>query len=165
MNQATGLTCSVGITPNKLLSKIASELNKPNGACVLTMEDVPTRIWPLAVGKINGIGPKSVLKLTEMGIQHIGELAATPAEKLQDHFGLRYAQWLMAVAQGQDERPLSTDRTPKSISRETTFERDLHVRMDRARLSAVLGIPVREAGGGFTQIRHVCTNHRYQAEI
>ena len=73
-----------------------------------------------------------------MGIQHIGELAATPAEKLQEHFGLRYAQWLMAVAQGQDERPLSTDRTPKSISRETTFERDLHVRMDRARLSAVL---------------------------
>ncbi|USY25563.1 DNA polymerase IV [Alcaligenes sp. 1735tsa3] len=138
VNQATGLTCSVGITPNKLLSKIASELNKPNGACVLTMDDVPTRIWPLAVGKINGIGPKSVVKLTEMGIQKIGELAATPAEKLQEHFGLRYAQWLMAVAQGQDERPLSTDRTPKSISCETTFERDLHVRMDRSRLSAVL---------------------------
>ncbi|WP_341668168.1 DNA polymerase IV [Alcaligenes sp. SDU_A2] len=138
VRQATGLSCSVGITPNKLLSKIASELNKPNGACVLTMDDVPARIWPLSVGKINGIGPKSFQKLAGLGIHLIGELAAAPAELLQEHFGLRYAQWLMAVSRGQDDRPLSTERTPKSTSRETTFERDLHVRQDRARLSAVL---------------------------
>lgn len=138
VNQATGLTCSVGITPNKLLSKIASELNKPNGACVLCMDDVPTRIWPMSVGKINGIGPKSFKKLAGLGIHLIGELAAAPAELLQEHFGLRYAQWLMAVSRGQDERPLSTERIPKSTSRETTFERDLHVRQDRARLTAVL---------------------------
>lgn len=138
VNQATGLTCSVGVTPNKLLSKIASELNKPNGACVLTMEDVPTRIWPMSVGKINGIGPKSFQKLAGLGIHQIGELAAAPAELLQEHFGLRYARWLMAVSRGQDERPLSTERIPKSTSREITFERDLHVRQDRARLSAVL---------------------------
>lgn len=133
---ATGMTCSVGITPNKLLSKIASELHKPNGVCVLTLDDVATRIWPLAVSKINGIGPKSQQKLYAMGIHTIGQLAATPAHVLQNSFGLRYALWLSQAAQGEDDRPVNTYSEPKSLSRETTFERDLHVRHDKAQLSA-----------------------------
>lgn len=135
--EATGLTCSIGITPNKLLSKIASELNKPNGYTILSLEDVPTRIWPLAVNKINGVGPKAYLKLQELDIHTIGELAATPPALLQQHFGLSYAQWLSRVAQGKDERELDLSPDPKSISRETTFERNLHVRQDRQTLSAV----------------------------
>lgn len=133
---ATGMTCSVGITPNKLLSKIASELHKPNGVCVLDATDIESRIWPLAVSKINGIGPKSQEKLFAMGIHTIGQLAASPAHVLQDHFGLRYALWLGQVARGEDDRPVSTYSEPKSLSRETTFERDLHVRHDKAQLSA-----------------------------
>jgi DNA polymerase IV len=61
--RATGLSCSIGITPNKLLSKIASELDKPDGITVLTLADIPGRIWPLAVRKVNGIGPKAGDKL------------------------------------------------------------------------------------------------------
>ncbi len=133
---ATGMTCSVGITPNKLLSKIASELHKPNGVCVLSMDDIAERIWPLPVSKINGIGPKSQHKLQALQIHSIGDLAATPAHVLQEHFGLRYAVWLSQVAQGHDDRPVNTYSEPKSISRETTFERDLHVRHDRTLLSA-----------------------------
>jgi DNA polymerase-4 len=134
---ATGLTCSIGITPNKLLSKICSELDKPNGLTVLGMEEIPTRIWPLAARKINGIGPKAAAKLTALGIETIGDLAATDPAMLQEHFGLSYAQWLHAASHGQDDRPVETNSETKSISRETTFERDLDAKGDRARLGEI----------------------------
>ena len=137
VHDATGLTCSIGITPNKLLSKIASDLDKPNGITILYMDDVPTRIWPLPVKKINGIGPKATAKLAELGIGTVGELAAAAPELLQKHFGLAYAVWLQRAAQGLDDSPLRTASTPKSMSRETTFERDLHVKHDRTELSAI----------------------------
>ncbi len=73
---ATGLSCSMGITPNKLLSKISSELDKPNGLTILTHADIPSRIWPLPARRINGIGPKASAKLEALGIRTIGELAA-----------------------------------------------------------------------------------------
>lgn len=134
---ATGLTCSIGIAPNKLLAKIASELNKPDGVSLLTMADLPTRIWPMPVRKINGIGPKAGERLAALGIHTIGELAAHPAEQLVAHFGRSYGDWLHRAAQGIDERPVVTRSEPKSISRETTFERDLHARLDRARLTDI----------------------------
>ncbi len=74
----TGLTCSVGITPNKLLAKLASELGKPDGLSIVTHDDLPTRIWPLPVRRINGIGPKAGTKLEALGIRTIGDLAAQP---------------------------------------------------------------------------------------
>jgi len=134
---ATGLSCSIGIAPNKLLSKICSDLEKPDGITLLEMADIPARIWPLAVKKINGIGPKATAKLAALGIASIGELAASAPDILQNHFGRAYAQWLHAAAHGIDERPLSLRSEPKSISRETTFEKDLHPRHDRAALSAI----------------------------
>ncbi len=73
--QATGLSCSIGVTPNKLLSKIASELQKPNGLTILRLEDIPTRIWPLPCSVINGIGPKATAKLETFQLRTIGELA------------------------------------------------------------------------------------------
>src|SRR5690606_34947841 len=66
--QATGLTCSIGISPNKLLSKIASELDKPDGITIIQPGDLQTRIWPLPVGKVNGIGPKATARLQAAGI-------------------------------------------------------------------------------------------------
>jgi DNA polymerase-4 len=137
VRDATGLSCSIGIAPNKLLAKICSELDKPDGITLLTMEDVPTRIWPMAVRKINGIGPKASEKLAAMGIQTIGELANQPQAFLSQHFGNRYSEWLYQAARGLDDRPVTTSSEPKSISRETTFERDLHVKADRAKLSDV----------------------------
>ena len=98
VHAATGLTCSIGITPNKLLSKIASDLDKPNGTTILGMADVPTRIWPLPVRKVNGIGPKATAKLADLGITTVGDLAAAAPEVLQEHFGLAYAMWLQRAA-------------------------------------------------------------------
>jgi DNA polymerase-4 len=134
---ATGLSCSIGVAPNKLLAKIGSDLDKPGGITVLTMDDVPTRIWPMATRKINGIGPKASDKLAGLGIRTIGELAQQTQETLLQHFGRSYGEWLYQAARGLDERPVVTRSEPKSISRETTFERDLHVRTDRARLSEI----------------------------
>jgi DNA polymerase-4 len=96
-----------------------------------------TRIWPLDVRKINGIGPKAGAKLNALGIDTIGELAAQEPAFLQTHFGRRYAEWLYQVARGQDERPVVTRSEPKSLSREISFERDLHARHDRAILSEI----------------------------
>jgi DNA polymerase-4 len=135
--EATGLSCSIGITPNKLLAKIASDLDKPDGITLLGPDDVATRIWPLPARKINGIGPKATEKLGQLGIASIGQLAAAPLELLVRHFGQRSGAWLHRVAHGRDERPVVVEQEPKSISRESTFERDLHPRLDRAELSEI----------------------------
>lgn len=137
VRQATGLSCSIGITPNKLLAKIASDLDKPDGLTILDEADIPTRIWPLPARKINGIGPKATERLSGFGIHTIGDLAATPREFLVRKFGNTTGAWLHRVAHGEDERPVVTESEPKSISRETTFERDLHARQDRAELSGI----------------------------
>ena len=137
VTQATGLSCSIGITPNKLLSKIASDLDKPDGLTVLTMEDLPERIWPLPVRRVNGIGPKAAAKLETLGIETIAQLAAAAPELLIERFGRSYGAWLHEAAHGRDERPVVTHSEPVSISRETTFERDLHAVRDRATLSAI----------------------------
>jgi len=138
VTRATGLSCSIGVTPNKLLSKIASELDKPDGLTVLTAADLETRIWPLAVRKVNGIGPKAGLKLAGLGIETVGQLAAADRTMLIAQFGESFGAWLHAAAHGRDERPVVTHSEPVSISRETTFERDLHAVHDRALLGAIL---------------------------
>ena len=135
--EATGLTCSVGVAPNKLLAKMASEFNKPNGIAVLHASELQARIWPLPVRKINGIGPKAEAKLAGQGIHTIGQLAEREEAWLRQHFGPTYGAWLHAAAWGRDDRPLVTDSEPVSISRETTFERDLHAVRDRAELGHI----------------------------
>ncbi|MGE5465917.1 MAG: DNA polymerase IV [Ignavibacteria bacterium] len=134
---ATGLSCSIGVTPNKLLSKLCSDLEKPDGLTLLTEDDIPTRIWPLPAKRINGIGPKTNVRLEALGIRTIGELAAADPQWLIGHFGANYGAWLHEAALGIDDRPVVTHSEPKSLSRETTFERDLHARHDRAELSAI----------------------------
>ncbi len=137
VHDATELTCSIGITPNKLLSKICSDLKKPDGITILSISDIPDRIWPLAVRKINGIGPKATKKLESLGITTIAELAQAELGFLQTHFGRSYSTWLHEASHGIDHRPVTTYSEPKSISRETTFEQDLHPRHDRLALSDV----------------------------
>ena len=137
VREATGLSCSLGVTPNKLLSKIASELEKPGGVTVLRMEDVPARIWPLPARKINGIGPKAGAKLEALGIHTIGELARADPALLIAQFGKGYGPWMHEAAHGRDDHAIVTHSEPKSISRETTFEEDLHAVHDRGRLSRI----------------------------
>lgn len=137
VHTATGLSCSIGVAPNKLLAKICSDLEKPDGLIILTLADVPKRIWPLPVHKINGIGPKTRKKLDSLNIHTVGELAQADLALLQTHFGQRHAFQLHQAAHGNDDRPVVTNPEPKSISRETTFERDLHARTDREKLSGI----------------------------
>ena len=134
---ATGLTCSVGVAPNKLLAKMASEFKKPNGISVVHESDLQGMVWPLDCRKINGIGPKADEKLQGHGIRTIGELAAKDLQWLIDHFGQSTGAWMHAAAWGRDERPVVTESEPVSMSRETTFERDLHAVRDRAELGAI----------------------------
>ncbi len=133
----TGLTCSVGVAPNKLLAKMASEFNKPKGISIVHEFDLAEQIWPLACRKINGIGPKADEKLKGLGIATIGQLAAKDLAWLARHFGPRTSAWLHDAAHGRDERPVVTQSEPVSMSRETTFERDLHALHDRAELGAI----------------------------
>ncbi|MGE4337226.1 MAG: DNA polymerase IV [Pigmentiphaga sp.] len=133
---ATGLSCSLGITPNKLLSKLASDLDKPGGVTILHYADVATRIWPLPASRINGIGPKAAARLASLGIHSVGDLAAAEPDWLVAQFGARYGHWLHASAHGRDDRPVVTERERKSVSRETTFSRDLHPVLDREELGS-----------------------------
>ncbi len=135
--EATGLTCSVGVAPNKLLAKMASEFDKPNGVSILYSADLQRIIWPLAVRKINGIGPKAEAKLHQMGIKTIGQLAARSESALTLHFGKVTGSWMSRAAWGIDERELEINSEPISMSRETTFERDLDVVRDKAQLGAI----------------------------
>lgn len=132
---ATGLTCSVGIAPNKLLAKLCSEMQKPDGITVITMADISSRIWPMPAKKINGIGPKASAKLESLEIKTIGQIAAMSEAWLVEHFGKSYGRWLYRVSHGQDERPVVTESAPVSMSRETTFERNLHPVRDKPALS------------------------------
>jgi len=134
---ATGLTCSIGVTPNKLLSKIVSEFGKPDGLTVLTQDEIPERIWPLPARKINGVGPKTAARLETLGIRTVGELARADPAWLVEHFGRAAGSWMHEAANGRDERPVVTVSEPVTISRETTFERDLSAQADRAELSAI----------------------------
>ncbi|MCW7538676.1 DNA polymerase IV [Aquabacterium sp. A7-Y] len=134
---ATGLSCSIAVTPNKLLSKLGSDLDKPDGLTLVTEADIPTRIWPLPAKRINGIGPKANEKLAALGIHTIGELAAADPQWLIGHFGASYGAWLHEAAHGRDDRAVVTYSEPKSLSRETTFDRDLHARQDREQLGAI----------------------------
>jgi DNA polymerase IV len=137
VREATGLSCSIGVTPNKLLSKIASDLEKPGGITILRESDIPARIWPLAARKVNGIGPKASARLEALGVHTIGDLAQASGEWLVDHFGRHFGAWMHEAAHGRDTRAVVMQSEPKSISRETTFENDLHAVRDREQLSRI----------------------------
>jgi len=134
IREATGLTCSIGVAPNKLIAKMASEFHKPNGIAVVYEAELAQRIWPLPCRKIHGIGPKAAAQLEQLGIRTIGELARCERSWLMQQFGPRHGNWMYEAAWGWDDRPVVTHSEPVSISRETTFERDLHAVRDRAQL-------------------------------
>jgi DNA polymerase-4 len=121
----TGLTCSIGIAPNKLLAKIASDMDKPDGLTVIMPEDVERILKALPVRKLWGIGPKTEQYLKDMGIETVGALASLRLETLVDRFGSSYGNYLYHASRGIDDSPLITDWEPKSISRETTFQKDI----------------------------------------
>lgn len=121
----TDLTCSIGIAPNKLLAKIASDMQKPDGLTIIMEDDIQRRIWPLSVRKLWGVGPKTEAYLKKMGIHRVGELASLSLDRMIEEFGQSYGSYLYEASKGIDESPLVTHWEPKSISREATFQRDV----------------------------------------
>ncbi len=126
VHAATGMTCSLAIAPNKLLAKLGSELDKPDGLTILGLADIATRIWPLEVRKLQGVGPKAEARLKALGYTSIGELARVPLALLRESFGEAYSRHLHEASNGRDERSVVTFREPKSISAETTLDEDTH---------------------------------------
>lgn len=124
INGKTGLTCSIGIAPNKSVAKIASDFKKPDGLTVVPPEKVREFLAPLPVSKISGIGKKSTEVLKQLGINSIADLASAHPAKLTDTFG-KYGTRLWQVANGIDEEEVITSYPIKSISSETTFEEDV----------------------------------------
>jgi DNA polymerase-4 len=120
-----GVTCSIGIGPNKLLAKMAAELQKPDGLTVLGYEDVPARLWPLPVRELFGVGPRYERHLRLLNIHTIGDLASFPVKILKIKFGV-YGEVLWRCANGIDESPVdphSLDRV-KSVGQQITLPRD-----------------------------------------
>ena len=124
IKERTGLTCSIGIAGNKLIAKIASDMQKPDGLTIIREEDIKSRIWPLPVRKLWGVGPKTEAYLKALHIHTIGELASIPLDMLIEKFGKSYGHYLYEASRGIDDSPLVTHWEPKSASRETTFQSD-----------------------------------------
>lgn len=120
----TTISISIGISTNKLLSKIACELAKPDGIKTLWAEDVPRVVWPLPAKTLPGIGPKSQAKLLKAGIRTVGDLASVKPEFLQAILG-NAASTFQKYSLGVDDRKIYANRPVKSISRERTFAEDI----------------------------------------
>jgi len=134
MREGTGLTASLGVAPNKMLAKIASDLDKPNGLVVVEPDEVQRFLRPLDVGRLWGVGEKTAEALRRMGIRTVGRLADYPRAELAGRFG-KQGDHLWRLAHGMDERPVEESDEVKSVSNEHTFEEDTDdVRMMTATL-------------------------------
>jgi DNA polymerase-4 len=121
----TGLGCSIGLGPSKLVAKLASGIHKPDGFLALTREEACARFAQASPEIIPGIGPKTVRRLAEQGIMTVAALAALPDDILATWFGGRLGPYLGSLARFEDDSPLEPVRFAKSESRETTFDRDI----------------------------------------
>ena len=122
--ETTGLTASAGVAPNKFLAKIASDWRKPDGLFEIRPEEVQAFLQDLPIGKLWGVGKRTEEVLRKMGISRVGQLATFPAEWIEKKLG-KYGLELMALARGEDDRPVVPHCRPKSISQEETFTPDL----------------------------------------
>lgn len=145
------LTASVGVGPNRLIAKIASNLQKPDGLTVITETQVERRLAPLPVTVLWGVGPKTGAALLErFRVRTVGDLAAIALEDLQAAFGANHGEHLYRVARGVDDSPVETEWEPKSLSRERTFQVDLKrletIREEVARLAREVAADLRDEG-------------------
>ena len=124
IHRKTGLTGSAGVSTNKFLAKLASDIDKPNGLTVIRPEEAQDFLASLPVERLWGVGPANAERLRTNGFKQIGELAASSLEDLQRLFGERWGRQLWEFAHGRDRRRVEPPSRPKSISSETTYEHD-----------------------------------------
>lgn len=125
IKQETGLTCSVGIGPNKLVAKVASDAEKPAGFVVLTREQACLRFAGAPPGLVPGIGPKTAAKLAEMGLDTLAALACAPEGDIVRRFGANLGRELQRRARFESDGEVSEERKVVSESRERTFDHDV----------------------------------------
>ncbi len=125
IHDATGLHASVGIGPNKLVAKVASDAEKPRGFVVLTQEEARARFASSPPGLVPGIGPKTAERLTAIGIQTLGALSAADEGQMIAVFGPNQGRDLIRRARFEHDGPVTNERIAKSESRETTFDVDV----------------------------------------
>ena len=146
----TGLTASVGVAPNKLLAKLASDDAKPDGMLVIEPGTELAFLHAHPVGRLWGVGPATLARLGRFGVETIGDLAALPEVSLVDALGRAHGAQLHALAQGRDDRPVEADRETKSIGQEETFPRDVAdreaLRREILRMAERVGTRLREHG-------------------
>jgi len=123
IREATGMTASVGLAPNKFLAKIASDLKKPDGLVVLQEDDVDQFLRDLPISRLWGVGPKTEARLHEMGFRTIGQLASASRESLVRTLG-SLGEHLYQLSHGKDDRQVVPDWERKSVGTETTFDED-----------------------------------------
>jgi DNA polymerase IV len=149
IHERTGLTASVGVAPNKLVAKIASDLRKPDGLVVVLPEEVQALLDPLSVGRLFGIGNKTAPHLDRLGIRTLRDLREASEAQLQPVFG-RFAARIRARASGIDERAVIADWDEKQISAEETFDVDLtdrkHMHAQLAELADRMSVRLRKQG-------------------
>ena len=148
VSEELGLSCSVGVAPNKLVAKLASEAAKPRasltgplpgqGVVVVAEADLLGFLWPLPVGALWGVGPASRERLHRLGVATVGELAALPEATLVGALGKAAGRMLHELAWGRDSRPVVPERAPKSIGHEETYETDLRDKADLERRLAMM---------------------------
>ena len=117
------LTCSIGIAPNKMTAKIASDVCKPDGLLEVTPDKVLEFLWPLPVERLWGVGPKTKEAFHRLGVRTVGELARIPEEEMCERFG-EHGRHLYELSHGVDERDVELDEEIKSVSHEHTFDQD-----------------------------------------
>jgi DNA polymerase IV len=125
IKQETRLVCSIGLAPNKLMAKIASDLDKPDGLCVLDADGWLPRVGDKPAAILPGVGPKTNGRLKAIGIETVAQLAEADLDLLRSTFGVNHGEGLRARANGAGSSDLTTDRVRKSESRETTFSADV----------------------------------------
>lgn len=140
IHAVTGLTASAGVSTNKLIAKLASDQNKPDGLTVIPPGREAAFVQTLSVRRLHGVGPVTAARLEAMGLHSVASLAAMPRDELAREFRTS-ADWLLAMAHGVDDRPVREDRQRKSLGAERTFDHDLAAADElRAALATIVDV-------------------------